>query len=125
MRDIRIELGGEELTLAATFKASVELSDRVGDPLTIAREASIEAMMAQSGMTYEPRWKFTVKNVPEIIWIGTKAAGDKRKLEDIQELVFASGFLVGKDAAARYLAAIVSPTSEELDDATGGGEPGE
>lgn len=125
MREITVDLGGEELTLAATFKASVEVSDRVGDPLIIAREAAIESMMAQSGMAYEPRWKFTVKNVPEIIWIGAKAAGDKRKIEDIQELVFAVGFLTAKDVASRYLAAIVSPTSEELDDTTGGGEPGE
>lgn len=125
MREIIVDLGGEELTLAATFKASVEISDRVGDPLAIAREAAIEGMMAQNGMPYDPRWKFTVKNVPEIIWIGAKAAGDKRKLENVQELVFSAGFLAAKEIATRYLAAIVSPTSEEMDDAKGASEPGE
>ena len=124
MREIIVDLGGEELTLAATFKASVEISDRVGDPLVIAREAAIEAMMSQNGVPYDPRWKFSVRNVPEIIWIGAKAAGDKRKLEDVQELVFAAGFIAARDVATRYLAAIVSPTSEEIEESGGDKEPG-
>lgn len=125
MREIVVELGGEELTLAATFKASVDLAERVGDPLLIAREAAIEAMMGANGVTYDPKWRFTVANVPQIIAIGLKAAGDKRKLEDVQELVFKAGFIEAKDAAVRYLAAIVSPKSEEIEEVKGAGEPGE
>lgn len=125
MREIIVELGGEELTLAATFKASLEISERVGDPLMIVREAAIEAMMAKGGVTYEPKWRFTVANVPQIIWIGLKAAGDARKLEQVQELVFSAGFLDAKDVAARYLAGIVSPKSEELEASKEGEGAGE
>lgn len=119
-----VNMGGEEITLAATFRASVEIADKVNDPLAIAREASLEAMFGQALQVYEPKWRFTVLNVPQIIHIGTKAAGDKRTLMDIQELVFAEGFPSARAIALEYLALIVTPKSEEVD-ATKETAPGE
>ena len=70
MRQYDGELGGRKITLAATFKASQRIAEQVGDPLTIAREAALEAYMLSSGIVYEPKWRFTVENVPLILWIG-------------------------------------------------------
>lgn len=120
MREITASLGGEEITLAATFKASVEIAEKIADPLAIAREASLEAMFGQALQVYEPKWRFTVLNVPQIIHIGTRAAGDKRTLAEIQELVFAEGFPSARAIALEYLALIVTPKAEEVTGKEGG-----
>lgn len=120
MRDMTVSLGGVELTLAATFKASVEIAEKIADPLAIAREAALEAMFAQGLQAYDPKWRFTVLNVPQIIHIGAKTAGDKRTLAEIQELVFAEGFPSAKAIALEYLALIVTPKAEEVSGKEGG-----
>jgi len=114
MREYTGELAGRELKLAANFKASVELAEKVGDPLMISREAFLEAMMVSNNLPYEPKWSFTIHNVPHIIHIGLKAAGDKTTLEEVQELVFEAGFFKGREVAEGYLALIVGPTPEEV-----------
>lgn len=113
MREMHVELAGEPITLAATFKASVEIANRVADPLEIAREASIEATMLAQSLPYQPKFKFTVDNVPLLLWIGMKAAGDTRKLEDAQELVFEHGFVASRDIALNYLVMIVTPKTDQ------------
>ena len=109
MREMTATLGGREIQLAATFKASMEIAQYVGDPLTIMREAALETMFLQRGLTYEPNWRFTIANVVQILMIGMKAAGEKPKLEEVQELVFEAGFLDAKGVAADYLALIGGP----------------
>jgi hypothetical protein len=109
MRTLTIEHDGEEHELAATFGASVELADRVGDPMFIAREAALEATMMQARIPYQPKFVFTVQNVPEILAIGLKAAGSKLKKREIEEMVFDAGFLHARKWAADYLALIVEP----------------
>jgi hypothetical protein len=117
-RETHIVLDGQEIALKATFAASLEIAERVGDPLLIAREAALENLMLASRMPYEPKWRFTIKNVPLVIWIGSKAAGNKHTLEQIQELCFSEGFVPAKEAASDYLASIVGPAPTEI-------EPGE
>lgn len=119
MREITAILGGEEITLAATFKASVDVAEKIADPLAIAREAALEAMFSQALQVYEPKFRFTVKNVPVILHIGMKAAGDKRTLEQVQELVFDGGFVEAREIATSYIAAIVTPKSEEIREGEG------
>lgn len=116
MREMTANLGGEEITLAATFKASLDIAEKVDDPLSIAREAAIEALFAQSLQAYQPRFKFTVQNVPLIIFTGMKAAGDKRTLEQVQELVFDAGFVEARDVAVEYIALLVTPKSQEIEE---------
>ena len=116
MREITATLGGEEITLAANFKASMEIAEKVADPLAIAREAALEAMFSQALQAYDPRFRFTVKNVPQILHIGMKAAGDKRTLEQVQEMVFDAGFPDARDIAIEYIATVVTPKSEEVTD---------
>lgn len=113
MREYKAELAGQKLTLGATFKASMDIAEQIGDPLMIAREAALESMMMSQGINYQPRWMFNVRNVPELIHIGVKAAGGKKSLEAIQELVFEAGFVAARDVATEYLALIVGPQPEE------------
>jgi len=109
MRTMTIEHGGETYELAATFKASLEIADKVGDPLEMAREAALEAIMMQSRMPYTPKFKFTVRNVPQILHAGMKAAGSEMKLAEVEELVFDHGFVHARLWAADYIALIVEP----------------
>lgn len=113
-RELTADLGDERITLVATFRASMDVAEKVGDPLLIAREAALEAMFSSVGRTYEPKFRFSMRNVPVIIHIGASAAGDKRSLSDIEDLVFSAGILKAQDLATRYIAMIVEPKSEEI-----------
>lgn len=125
MRSMTIELAGREVELAATFKAASELSQKVGDPIAIAREAQIEAAMSQTGLIYHPKWSFTVDNVPLILHIGAKAAGSKMSLADMQDAVMEAGFLEAKASALEYIALIITPKAQEKVDSEGEAKPGE
>lgn len=128
MRKITATLGGAEITLGATFEASLELADKVADPLEIWRAAGIEASFTAQGLAYEPRdrVRFTVRSVPIILHIGMKAAGDTRTLAQVQSLVFDAGFPEAQAVALDYIAAIVTPRSQQLAGKTQEGDaPGE
>lgn len=114
MRDIEVTLGGKELRLAADFKASLEIAKKVGDPLTIMREAALETALISRGIPYDPKWRFTVENVLELIHIGTQRADQRISRDEIGELIFAAGFLAAKEVASDYLAIIVGPRPEEI-----------
>ena len=109
MRELIVEHDGEEYTLAATYKASLEIADKVADPIGIAREAALEAAMMQARMPYRPKFEFTVRNVTQIIFIGLKAAGSDMKMSDVEELVFDRGLVHSRLWAADYIALIVEP----------------
>lgn len=122
-REMTATLAGEEVTLAATFKAASSIATQVADPMAITREIALGAMMEASGVTYEPKWRYTIQNVPQIIHVGMKAAGDKRTLEQVQELVFDAGFYSARDVATNYLTLLVAPQSQE--EMPGEAAPGE
>jgi hypothetical protein len=113
MRELTINLGGEELLLVADFKASLEISNKIGDPLLIAREAFVEQMLLARGMAYEPKWSFTVENIPRLLHIGLVAAKSSMKIDRVQELVFEEGFAASRDHALNYLTLIIGPKAEE------------
>lgn len=130
MRDMTIETAtGETHTLAATWKASVEIADSVGDPLMIARESALENAMLAARMPYQPKFSFTAKNVAQVVFIGLRAAGSELKLEDVQGMVFDKGLLHAQLWAADYIALLVTPKPnkigddviDEVDDATEAG----
>ena len=125
MRKYTCVIAGESLELTANFAASMEIAKEVGDPLMIAREAAMEAMMISKSFPYNPRWVFSVENVPKLLHIGVKANGSDMKLEKVQELVFEEGFANSRDHAVEYLALIVGPAPEEpLEDSAGGKSSG-
>ena len=109
MREMTIEHDGETFTLAATFAASVEIADKVDDPLSIAREAALEAAMLKARMPYTPKFSFTVRNVPVILYAGLRAAGSDLTLKQVQELVFDKGLVHARLWAADYIALLVEP----------------
>ncbi len=120
MRKYTCTLAGEDLELTASFKASMMIAKEVGDPLMIAREAALEAMMMSKSFPYNPRWTFSIENVPQILHIGLKANGSDMKLEHLQELVFDEGFASSRDHAIEYLSLIVGPAPEEIVDDSAG-----
>lgn len=120
-----VKVGSLELELAFTFGAAREISQKVGDPLAIAREAALEAMMAQAGMVHNPKWVPTVDNVPMLLWIGAKHGGSDIKLEKVQEAVFECGFIEAKQIALDYLAGIVTPSAREKMEGGGKADAGE
>lgn len=126
MREFETTLGGKPVTLAATFKASQEIAQKIADPLVIGREAHLEALLTRPGFPpYDPKFKFTVSNVPLLLHIGIKAGGSSMTLEQVQELAFDEGFISAKEKATEYLALIISPRSEEMVESTGGKASGE
>ncbi|TXH55059.1 MAG: hypothetical protein E6Q97_09635 [Desulfurellales bacterium] len=122
MRETEITLSGQSLRLVADFKASMEISSMVGDPLTIMREATLEAALIQEGIPYEPKWRFTLANVRDILWIGLKNADSKMSKSELEALIFDAGLLAAKEAAAEYLTLIFGPKPEEV--SAGSGDSG-
>lgn len=125
MREMTIETAsGEEISLAATFKASLEIADKIADPIEIAREAALEAAMMQARMPYRPKFQFTTRNVVQIVHIGMRAAGADVKQAEVEEIVFDKGLVHARLWAADYIALIVEPRPskpevepvDELDD---------
>lgn len=112
MRSMTVEIGGLELELAATFKAAREISEKVADPLAIAREAILEGSIGPS--VYQPRFTFTVQNIPKIIWIGAKAGGFAGKLDEIEEACFDAGMMECKAHAFNFIMMLSTPRSQEV-----------
>jgi hypothetical protein len=125
MHSMNVTLGGFEMELALNFGAARELSQKVGDPLGIAREAALEAMMSQAGIVHQPKWVPTVENVPMVLWIGAKHAGSDVKLERVQQAVFEHGFLESKAVALDYIACLVTPSARERSEAGSKADAGE
>lgn len=120
-----VTVGGLDLELAFTFGAAREIAQKVGDPLAIAREAALEAMMSQAGMVHQPKWIPTVDNVPMLLWIGAKHGGSDVKIERVQQAVFDHGFIEAKQIALDYLAGIVTPSARENLEGGGKADAGE
>lgn len=120
MREFEAKFGDREVKLAATFKASLEIAQKVADPLFIMREAMLEVMLIDKQIPYEPKWRFTVENIPLILFIGARAAGEKVTPAEMEELVFEAGYVASREIASEYLAMIVGPRPENLP--TGEGE---
>lgn len=113
MREYNGKLAGKDLQLVANFKASMEIAEQVADPILISREATLEAMMIEAGMTYHPRWSFSVENIPLILYIGLKQSDTPMKMTEVQDLVFEAGFGEAKELCVEYLGMIIGPGPAE------------
>ena len=114
MRTMEAKLGDTALTLVANWKTSLEIAERIGDPMMIAREAVKEAVLLEKGLPFRPDFVLTTENVAEIIQIGVNAAGVNMSVHEIGELIFEAGIFVGKEIATDYLAMIIGPQSQEV-----------
>src|SRR5210317_350035 len=108
MREIHITLAGKPFTLRATFAASMEIAETVADPIFMIKEISQEASFAEAGLPYSPNFELNVYNIPQVLWIGAKAAGNKITLEEMNELVFETGFYECRGHAISYITKMVS-----------------
>ena len=109
MRKLTFDYNGDEIELAATFDASMEIAEKVADPLQILRQV---VAAAQLGPAYQPKFVYTVANVAQILHIGQKAAGGKRTLKDMQQIAFGLGLVTAMSLADQYIALMVAPTSD-------------
>lgn len=124
-RRMTATLAGEDVTLAATFDAAAEIMEKVADPLAIARDAATEHALSAAGVVYDAKFKWNVRNVPQVIHIGMKAAGDKRDLKAVQQMVFDYGLIEGSAVAIQFITMLVTPQSEEAGTEKGEGGSGE
>lgn len=120
MRDLTVRIGGEEVQMRGTFRAAEELAQHVGDPIAFAREQHLASALPG----YQPKLALTVQNIPIILHIGAKAAGDKRTLDQWRELAFEAGYLECIEPATAYLLHVTTPQSQREPE-KGGGEAGE
>ena len=109
MRSLSFDHDGEEIQLAATFDASMEIAEKVADPLQILRQI---VAAAQLGPAFQPKFVYTVANVAQILHIGQKAAGGKRTLKDMQKIAFDFGLVTAMSIADQYIALMVAPASD-------------
>lgn len=120
MRDMTIPIGGENKRLVADFAASLRVNDEICDPLEIARQASMEAVMLDAGIKYETKFKLGTVEVVNILMIGLDAAKSGVSRAKLEEAVFEMGLLAAKEYASQYIALIVVPTSQEAKSSGGG-----
>lgn len=121
MREYTATLGDKKFPLRANFQTSEQLMTKVADPLWMTREATLESIMMEKGLTYHPKFAFTVQNIAQIIFIGASAYNDKVTLGDVQEAVFDAGFYAARDEAIEYISLTIgggpqldkSPLDEE------------
>lgn len=117
MREYTVKLADKELSLGITWAASMELSEKVADPLKITSEAQVKALSMQAGLR-PPKGEFswTVKAVADVLFIGTKHSKveEKPTLEDVQELVFDAGLDNAHAAALMYIGNMMNPEYDKL-----------
>ena len=116
MRTVQVTLAGRTLDLAVTFKAAEAIARDVHDPMHIAREAALEAMIPD----YVPKWQPGVATVPLILHAGVTGL----TVDEVKALCADAGYAEARDAAMRFVMAIVTPTSQVKVEAAKG-NPGE
>ncbi|PTW43895.1 hypothetical protein C8N38_12035 [Rhodovulum kholense] len=112
-RSMTAILAGQEIELAATFRAAGEIGQKIADPLLIAREMAVTAMLESQGVEREPKFRFTVANIAPILLIGARAAGDRRDQAAMEEIVFDAGFFAAAAVARDYINLLCIPQTEE------------
>jgi hypothetical protein len=123
MRKLTETLAGRELTFAATFDASMEICDKIRDPMEIVQISATTQMMRAHQIDYTPEWAFDTVNIPIILHIGAKAAGEDISLKQMQELVFEHGFYNSMAVATDYVGIIIGPVAEDSGEDSGEKEP--
>lgn len=114
MRTYEMELGPHKLTLATSFKANMLITERVMDPMQIARDEALFAEAQEKGRAYTPKFEMTVLNVAKMIHAGQEAAGGKLSLEEVGEIVMEVGAVNCMIEVGNYLSALVSGESQEI-----------
>ena len=101
----KIRFGADEYELKATWSASLEFDEKIGDPLQLATAASMRGEQV-----------FTSRTVVRAVWIGLKAGGQKFTESEVGELCQQCGMVNALSVANSYLIDLVRDPSEDLDE---------
>lgn len=101
---LTVRFGPDEYELKASWAASQEFDQKIGDPLQMAMK------MHASG-----EHVFTAKTAVRAIWIGMKHAGGKLTESEIGELCHKGGMVNYLAVANGFLISLVSGGPEESD----------
>ena len=108
MRDIVVKIGGADVSLRGTFGAAEEVMRHIGDPIALIKENHLASAIP----AYQPKLSLTVANIPVVLWIGAKSAGDKRSLDEWKAVVFDAGYIECMEPAMAYILHITTSQSQ-------------
>lgn len=94
-RTVQFQVNGTAYNMPASYKASKEIAERVGDPLRMAIDSA-------SG-----KLAWTQENVIDVLHIGVSNAGCGLPRDEVAEYVVEHGLLQTMAVAANYIAALV------------------
>lgn len=94
-RTVAVKINGSEWRMPVSYRASKEIAERVGDPLTMA-------MNARNG---EIQW--TSEDIVRVIYIGCSQAGCSLTQDQIGEAMFDHGLQNYLGPMAEYIGALV------------------
>ncbi len=98
---IIVRLGADEYTIKPTWKTSMEIAERVGDPLGMAFSVAAGSLELQ------------LKQVVGILWVALKAEGAEYTFDELGELIYKHGPINYTSAVGKYLIEIASQSSED------------
>lgn len=94
-RTVPFQVNGTAYNMPATYKASKEIAEKVGDPLRMAVDSAAGKLA------------WTQENVIDVLHIGVMHAGCSLPRDEVAEYVLAQGLVQSANVAANYIAALV------------------
>lgn len=114
-RHHKIKIGNVELTLALSFKASLEIMEQVESPTKIVESILMGHLAHKAGQEYEGEFEFNERNSVQIVTIGN-ADFEGLSFEDIGQLAMEDGFISFYSTVLNYLNEMVMGRSKETDE---------
>lgn len=114
MRTYKVKVGDREIECALTFTAHMLITDRVMDPMQIARDEALMQQAMKAGRDYKGDFSMTTLNLVKIIHAGHEAFGGKLTLEEIGGMVIDAGPVNVLEPVGGYLAALVGGELQEV-----------
>jgi hypothetical protein len=94
-RTIPFQVNGTAYNMPATYKASKEIADKVGDPLRMAIDSAAGKLA------------WTQEDVINVLHIGVSHAGCSLPRDEVAEYIIEQGLVHSGNVAANYIAAMV------------------
>lgn len=94
-RTVPFQVNGTEYNMPATYKASKEIAEKVGDPIRMAVDSAAGKL------------SWSQEDVISLIHIGVSHAGCSLPRDEVAEYVLQQGLLQSMKVAADYIAAVV------------------
>ncbi len=114
-REMILNLGGKDYDLVANWKASLDISQQVIDPLVMARDAAVSVHFAENNIPYTSKFEFTVENTARILHCALRANGHDLTLDDVGEAVLSDGIIPHVGNAEKFITLLVTNGSGEIE----------